>query len=204
MKIALYYTAEERGGEDGRSPWESLVVICCFWPISWFWHSWGKKGKTLDFLNILQKWNPHNTVNDMTSLHKAQGYRASKKQGLDTNPDLPSSNPLLYHVVYLILSQVNFVLLYECGLLISPGGVYTVQHNPDNQDGVNTLDAIAGTASVMLQITSWTWAPVLQDAGVEIYTLPRHSLHWLPPSPGYSTYIKLEKSMNPTYRFHVL
>ena len=61
----------------------------------------------------------------MTSLHKAQGYRASKKQGLDTNPDLPSSNPLLYHVVYLILLQVNFVLLYECGLLISPGGVHS-------------------------------------------------------------------------------
>ena len=68
------------------------------------------------------------------------------------------------------LSQVTFVLLYECRLLISPGGVQTVQHNPDNQDGVSTLDPIAGAPSVMLQITLWTRAPVLQDASVEIHT----------------------------------
>lgn len=125
--------------------------------------------KNLDFLNILQKWNPHSTVNDMTSLHEAQGYRASKKQGLDTNPDSPSSNSLLYHVAHLILSQVNFVSLYECRLLISPGGVQTVPHDPDNQDGANTPDVTAGAASLRLHITLWARAPVLQDAGAEAH-----------------------------------
>lgn len=155
LKTALYYTAEERGGEDRRTGFplgitsSDLLLLANKLVLAQL----RQERKKLDFLNILQKWNPHSTVNDMTSLHKAQGYRASKKQGLDTNPDLPSSNSLLYHVEHLILSQVNFVSLYECRLLISPGGVQTVPHNPDNQDGANTTDATDRTVDTGTCVT---------------------------------------------------
>lgn len=93
------------------------------------------------------------------------------------------------------LSQVTFVLLYECRLLISPGGVQTVQHNPDNQDRVNTLDAIAGAASVMLQITLWTRAPVLQDAGAETHTAS-------PPFCALTTTLTLIQHLHQARKIH--
>lgn len=73
--------------------------------------------------------------------------------------------------------------------------VYTVQHNPDNQDGINTLDAFAGAASVMLQITLWTWAPVLQDAGVKIYTLS-------PPFSALTTTITWIQHLHQARKIH--
>lgn len=65
----------------------------------------------------------------------------------------------------LILSQVNFVLLYKYTPLISWGYVQMSQHTVDRPDGVGTPDARAVT--ILLNVTDHT---------VEIGTYIRHQL----------------------------
>lgn len=159
-----YITLQRRGGEAGGPvfPWESLVVICCFWPISWFRHNWGRK-ENLDFLNILQKWNPHSTVNDMTSLHEAQATEPVKNRGWIQTQIRPVQTLCctMWHIWF--CHKLILFHFYECRLLISPQAVCRQSpHDPDNQDGANTPDVTAGAKPLRLHITLWARAPVLK------------------------------------------